>query len=115
MSGGEGNHLPPVLPAPAAGLCEGDQGGQGGALSEAHEGCSDPADNGKRGRDRGCGVIRWVGVGGAHMSNIDGGQNGQSVEPRSRVGQQGYPGYWGLGSQQAGRMARQANSLIQQR
>ena len=97
MSGGEGNHLPPVLPA---GLCEGDQGGQGGALSQAHEGRPDPADDGERGRDRGGGVIRWGGVGGGHISNMDSGQNGQSVEPRSRVGQQGYPGRWGLGGQQ---------------
>ena len=57
MSGGGGNHLPPVLSAPAAGLSEGDQCGQGGALGQAYEGRPDPGDNGQRGRDRGGGVI----------------------------------------------------------
>ena len=69
MSGGAENHLPPVLSAPTAGLSEGDQGGQGGALGQGYEGRPDPGDNGERGRERGGGIIRWDGVGGGQMSN----------------------------------------------
>ena len=99
--GGGGNHLSPVLSAPAAGFSEGDQGG---ALGQAYEGLPDPGDNGEWGRNRGGGVIRWGGVGGGQMSNLDSEQNGQSVDAclhqgrrvGSHVGEGGQQGYAGV-------------------